>query len=136
MFLDSQSTSSEIDLFVRSANSEAFVYPNGSREVTYNVGKSFNVFPSGRTAEDGLYNGQLFRKILLHWLSDPTVVKLRLFLDDAFGYGSSFLDESFQNIFNSVPEELRKTSRLQLHSSDPALIDEIETYINKTTTTL
>lgn len=63
----------------------------------YNIGKEFCDTPAGREKSDGDFTGEHFRedvlKVLIKNLSKNE--KLVIILDDAEGYGSSFLDEAF-----------------------------------------
>lgn len=58
------------------------------------IAKDFSPAPAGRYADDGPFNGQLFRESLLL----PAVKnfdKVVVNLNDTGGYGSSFLEEAF-----------------------------------------
>lgn len=62
--------------------------------IDINIGKDFSRHPAGRTPKDGKYNGQTFReKFIVPYLKEDKTV--RIFLDDAIHYGSSFLEEAF-----------------------------------------
>jgi hypothetical protein len=66
--------------------------------VDYNLGISFNDTPAGRYKnEDGDFTGEHFREDVLVGLLKELKEgeKLRIKIDDAEGFGSSFLDEAF-----------------------------------------
>jgi hypothetical protein len=84
-----------------------------------NVAKDFSPVPSGRVPEDGPDSGQRFREeILLPSLSGASSVAI--FIDDAVGYQSSFLEEAFgplQKLTGLTGDEL--SQRIVIESSDP-----------------
>jgi len=58
------------------------------------IGKNFSETPVGRYLSDGPYSGEKFREEILHpALKENDIVSV--VIDDAEGYGSSFLDEAF-----------------------------------------
>ncbi|NII75175.1 hypothetical protein FHW84_003773 [Dyella sp. SG562] len=64
---------------------------------TINIAQDFSDVPSGRFPEDGPFNGQLFReRFLVPVLKRSEVVDV--VLDNAEGYGSSFLEEAFAGL--------------------------------------
>lgn len=98
---------------------------------TVNIGKEFSRYPAGRYPSDGKFNGQTFRRrFLIESLKANEEVKLHL--DDAIDYGSSFLEEAFGGLIRE--EGFSKDfilGKLILISADIFLIDEIITYINE-----
>ena len=61
---------------------------------TISIGKDFSRAPIGRYESDGPYNGAKFRDKLLKPALD-TGELVKIIIDDAEGYGSSFLEEAF-----------------------------------------
>lgn len=92
-----------------------------------NIGRQFSRYPVGRYRDDGSSNGELFREDVLRpaLLRGPVVIEL----DDAFGYGSSFLEEVFGGLVRSGLSEKQVWSMISLLSEDAALIDEIHEYV-------
>ncbi|MBN8212771.1 MAG: STAS-like domain-containing protein [Xanthomonadales bacterium] len=92
-----------------------------------NIGRDFNEYPVGRYRKDGDANGEKFREDFLKKpLQEGSV---HVLLDDAFGYGSSFLEEAFGGLVRSglTVKELEKT--LVIVSDDESLKKEIWSYI-------
>ncbi len=95
---------------------------------TVNVGKSFSRFPAGRYLADGPASGERFREDVLR----PLLAQgfdILIQLDDALGYGSSFLEEAFGGLVRGgvAAEELLR--RIRFESFDDSLIAEIRAYI-------
>lgn len=100
-------------------------------EQTINIGKQYSRYPAGRFPADGKFNGETFRK---KFLVDPlkSLLKVRVLLDDAVDYGSSFLEEAFGGLVRK--EGVSKSSLhnfLILESKNNYLIDEIWEYIDE-----
>lgn len=80
------------------------------RERQINVASDFSPFPAGRFREDGPASGEAFRvDILVPALRHHEVVCVHL--DEAEGYGSSFLDEAFGGLVRNegfLAGDLRK----------------------------
>lgn len=98
--------------------------------IKISIAKNFSKYPGGRYIEDGPDSGQEFREEhLAPLLKENNQVQVDL--DGTRGYGSSFLEEVFGGLireegFNSsILDEL-----LTIISTDDALLDEIESYIN------
>jgi len=79
-------------------------------EKKINLGKDFSVTPIGRYADDSDYSGEIFReKYLIPALENHD--KVYVTIDEAEGYGSSFLEEAFGGLVRSKKferEELEK----------------------------
>lgn len=61
---------------------------------TIDIARDFSDVPSGRFPEDGDFNGQRFREeFLVPLLNEKNFIDI--VLDNAEGYGSSFLEEAF-----------------------------------------
>lgn len=97
-----------------------------------NVLRDFSRFPAGRYLNDGPYSGERFREELLipalerSRVSNGNVV---IELDGARGYGSSFLEEAFAGLLRRGFGALEVSTRTEIRSSDPTLIEEIRGYI-------
>jgi STAS-like domain of unknown function (DUF4325) len=94
-----------------------------------NVAKDFTRFPSGRFRRNGTTSGEAFREdFLVHPLRVGQ--KITVELDGTIGYGSSFLEEAFGGLIRSleIPPSVL-TAKLRLVSEDPALLEEISSYI-------
>lgn len=75
------------------------------------IAKDFSRYPAGRTDSDGPYNGQKFRrKFLVEPLKKGRQVTV--VLDDASGYGSSFLEEAFGGLVRTEGIPLEDVKRL------------------------
>lgn len=101
-----------------------------------NIGVDFSRSPSGRTARDGPHNGTTFREKHLKRavkLSQSANEKLTIKLDDAEGYGSSFLDEAFGGLVRKgyiEPETLIKLLKFEYTNQEYEFYEKrINTYI-------
>ena len=96
---------------------------------TITIASEFSRYPAGRYNDDGPYSGQLFRENHLA-PAFAGAERVRVVLDGARGYGSSFLEEAFGGLVRSGYEINEVLDRLELVSKDPTLIIEILDYIN------
>ena len=97
-----------------------------------NVARDFSAFPAGRYLTDGPYSGEHFLKgNLLPALRQAD--KVRIVLDGAMGYGSSFLEEAFGGLVRLKDWPLADLlERIKLVSlEEPALVDEIKGYMRE-----
>lgn len=84
-----------------------------------NIGKEFSDIPWGRYPDDGPVSGERFREELLK----PALKEYHqviVCLDDAEGYGSSFLDEAFGGLVRKgyfTAQQLR--GDLSIECNDP-----------------
>lgn len=95
-----------------------------------NIGKQFSRFPAGRYAKDGPASGEEFReRVLLPLLNQSVPICIEL--DDAIGFGSSFLEEAFGGLVRRgwKPDDL--LGILTFISEDLSLVDEIRDYIKE-----
>lgn len=92
-----------------------------------NVGQDFSRYPVGRYRADGDSNGEAFREDLLR----PALVKgaAHVLMDDAFGYGSSFLEEVFGGLIRTGYTLAELGSILTIESTDGSLLEEIQGYM-------
>lgn len=94
-----------------------------------NIARDFSLFPGGRYRTDGEHSGEEFRdEYLIPALAKNEQVQIEL--DGTRGYGSSFLEETFGGLvrIGHAPEDLLKM--IVLVSRKPALVEEIQDYIN------
>lgn len=101
------------------------------REVIINIGKDFTRFPLGRKAEHGSGSGEEFRLRFLEPALNSADVKVIILLDDALGYGSSFLEEAFGGLVRCGHQADELLSRIDLRTDDPSLIEEVTSYIRE-----
>lgn len=97
---------------------------------TVNIGKSFSRFPAGRYSADGPASGERFREDVLR----PLLAQgfdILIQLDDALGYGSSFLEEAFGGLVRSGIPASELLRRIRFESFDDSLIAEIHAYIEE-----
>lgn len=101
---------------------------------TVEIAKDFTRYPAGRYRADGPYSGEVFRdKFLEPSLSDGESVKV--ILDGARGYGSSFLEEAFGGLVRKGFSVDQVHAMVKIVSADPSLKQEIEDYIDTAGTT-
>ena len=99
-------------------------------QAVVNIGKAFSRFPAGRYVADGPASGEKFREDVLR----PLLVAgncITIELDDALGYGSSFLEEAFGGLVRSGYSANELLARLSFESFDDSLIQEIRAYIQE-----
>lgn len=101
------------------------------REVIINIGKDFTRFPLGRKAQHGAGSGEEFRDRFLEPALQDKGAKIVVLLDDALGYGSSFLEEAFGGLVRRGYSADEVLNRIDLRTDDPSLIDEITSYIKE-----
>lgn len=95
-----------------------------------NVGRDFSRFPVGRYEKDSKFSGESFRENILR----PALVSsdsVEIHMDDAFGYGSSFLEEVFGGIVRHGYSLDELAKKLKILSSDESLIYEIKQYMDE-----
>lgn len=97
---------------------------------TVNIGKDFNRFPSGRYKAQGPASGEQFREEFLVPMLKREDQLVEVQLDDAIGYGSSFLEEAFGGLVRHHSfGDLE--NRIVLISDDLSLVAEIKSYIGE-----
>lgn len=95
------------------------------------IATEFTDTPGPRYRDEGPYSGQQFRE---EYLVPPLKSGLSVFidLDDAEGYGSSFLEEAFGGLVRIErfdPDDLLR--RLDFKSADSTYIMQIKQYIRE-----
>jgi hypothetical protein len=102
-----------------------------SDEVTiYQFATQYTRYPGGRLRKHGPYSGEAFREDVL-WPLLQGQEKILINLTDTYGFGSSFLDESFGEIGKRLGYETCKKRLIFTSDDDPSLVDLIWTKINK-----
>ena len=100
-----------------------------STDKVLNIATDFSEFPAGRYITDGPFSGEAFREnFLLPALKANQVIAIEL--DDAMGFGSSFLEEAFGGLVRLhgfSPDFIK--SHIHLVTSRPYLITEIHGYL-------
>lgn len=96
---------------------------------TINIARDYTRYPAGRFRSDGPYSGQQFREqLLVPALGSAEVVSVEL--DGVAGYGSSFLEEAFGGLVRTrVISSAEAGRRIQLVTTDPSLVSEIQSYM-------
>jgi len=90
--------------------------------------RTFSRYPAGRYRTDGKWSGEKFRdEILSHFIANGE--KTTIFLDEAQGFGSSFLEEAFGGLIRKGITFATFQSLVSLRSDDSSLLEEIETYM-------
>lgn len=99
--------------------------------VTIDIGKDFSKYPGGRYAELGAFSGEEFRDhILIPALKQIDVNDhVTVVLDNALGYSSSFLEETFGGLIRKGFDASQISKSLIIDSSKPLLKAEINEYI-------
>ncbi len=101
--------------------------------IRISVANDFTMTPGGRLIKEGPFSGEAFREEILlpaflRALEDKE--KLIVDLDGGYGYGSSFLDESF----GGLARKLRDPQVLSIEivsQEEPELIDKIHLYMEE-----
>lgn len=101
---------------------------------TIEIARDFSPVPAGRFKTDGRFSGEAFREQLLRTLNDsPT--KIRIILDGAEGYGSSFLEEAFGGLVRKghyTPHELMQRLEIVANGRPYRIyVDEIWDFIKE-----
>jgi hypothetical protein len=99
------------------------------------LGKSFSRFPAGRFRSDGPNSGEKFRDEVLLPVLQQSNAPITIELDNALGYGSSFLEEAFGGLVRKGIASDTLKSRFHFVSEDGALVAEILDYIRDAATT-
>ncbi len=102
------------------------------RQITYVISKEYTNRPGGRFADSGLYSGEDFKKKLIRLMrkAKREGKKVVLDFDGGFGYGNSFLEESFGGLVRSgiKKDEILKTFVFK-SKDEPSLVNKVRTYI-------
>jgi STAS-like domain of unknown function (DUF4325) len=96
-----------------------------------NIARDFSRSPAGRYESDGPYSGEAFRERWLRPALDGSD-EVRVELDGALGFGSSFLEEAFGGlvrIYGLSPAAIR--SKIRIVSRIKTYEDRIWRYIDE-----
>ena len=96
---------------------------------TIQVARDFSRFPFGRYLSHGPFSGEAFRNNLLKKRLRE-FSRVRVVLDGALGYSSSFLEEAFGGLVRDMHWSQKDFSeKIEIISNDdPTLVDEIFQY--------
>jgi hypothetical protein len=97
--------------------------------IIYDIAKQYTPYPAGRFKKNGNGSGEGFREVLVQMLNN-SANKIKLIMDNTYGYGSSFLEEAFGGLVrvnNLSPQEIRQ--RIDFDTKDKGLIIEINQYM-------
>lgn len=96
---------------------------------TISVAKDFTRFPSGRYKRNGNTSGEAFREQFMEpYIRDGEEIAIEL--DGTIGYGSSFLEEAFGGLVRALKLSAADLkTRLHIVTSDTALFEEVNSYI-------
>lgn len=97
------------------------------------VAKDFSTTPGPRYKKEGEFSGEEFRENILDKKFQEVLAnesKLIINLDGTFGYGTSFLEESFGGLARKYKDKDILKHIEFVSEEEPYLIDEIKSYIN------
>jgi STAS-like domain of unknown function (DUF4325) len=96
---------------------------------TIYIAKDYSETPAGRYKTDGNFSGERFREEFLYpALKENELVEVNL--DEALGYGSSFLEEAFGGLIRVDGLELSEIeNKLKVTSSRPLYKNRIRKYL-------
>ena len=100
------------------------------KTVQFDIGNDFSAFPGGRFISDGPASGEEFREQYLVPLIQAND-KVIITLDNAMGYGSSFLEEAFGGLVrHKVIDKDALLGKLELVSDQESIKNSIIQYIS------
>jgi hypothetical protein len=102
--------------------------------MTIKVATDFSRTPGARYPSEGLYSGEEFRINLLKPKYEEAVQsrkKLLIDLDDAVGYGTSWLEEAFGGLTREFGKDAVLSILTFKSVQEPYLIDDIMEYIDE-----
>lgn len=101
----------------------------------YKIVEEFTNKPGGRYISDGPFSGEEFREKVLKKLLEESKgkeEKIIIDFDGGYGYGNSFLEESFGGL---VREGIKKEEILRVFdfksNEEPSLIEKVKRYISE-----
>lgn len=98
--------------------------------ISYEFATKYTRYPGGRLKKHGPYSGEAFREDVL-WPMLQGTGKIQLDLTGTFGFGSSFLDESFGEIGKRLGYKECQKRLVFVSEDDPSLVDLIWAKIQK-----
>ena len=96
------------------------------------IARDYTKTPGGRFISEGKYSGEDFREKILKPKYLEAVGnddKLKVNLDGGYGYGSSFLEESFGGLVRSL-NSIDSERIIIISEEEPQLKDDIRKYIS------
>ena len=96
-----------------------------------NIAKEYTKTPGGRFKKEGDYSGEDFRDTILIPAYNEAIENnevLRINLDGGYGYGSSFLEESFGGLVRKLGKVDANIIEI-VSEEEPQLVDDIKQYI-------
>ena len=102
--------------------------------IKINVARDFSDAPGGRTIKEGPFSGEEFRDKILkpkYIEAEKTNQKLLIEFDGAFGYSTSFLEESFGGLVRVLRIKGILTNIEIVSNEDFSLENDIEKYVSK-----
>ena len=100
--------------------------------IKYSISKSYTETPGPRYESEGEFSGENFRKTVLINLvkeAKEKSEKIELNLDGGYGYPTSFLEEAFGGLIRQLQDKSLTTMFVFISEEEPALIDEIKSYM-------
>lgn len=101
--------------------------------MSYDIAEEYTPYPAGRNIQDGPGSGEGFRNELLKLIErkqERGLRKIKLIMDNTFGYGSSFLDEAFGGLIReSQYSKALINETFEFITNDPVLIKQIQGYM-------
>lgn len=101
-----------------------------NERATYNFATQYTRYPGGRLRKHGPFSGEAFREDVL-WPLLQNKQRIRVDLTGTYGFGSSFLDESFGEIGKRLGYENCQKQIFFVSEDDPTLVELIWTKIQK-----
>lgn len=96
----------------------------------YRFASEYTRYPGGRLRKHGPYSGEAFREDVL-WPLLQNKVRIHVDLSGTYGFGSSFLDESFGEVGKRLGVSTCKERLVFSSDDDPTLVDLVWTKISK-----
>ena len=97
-----------------------------------NIPKDYTKSPGGRFISEGDFSGEEFRETILLPKYEKAIHdkdSLIVELDGGFGYGPSFLEESFRGLARKLQDNrILKTIKI-ISDEEPQLIEDIQRYM-------
>ncbi len=103
------------------------------KNIVINTAKEFMKTPEDRYISLGQFIGEKFRKDKLEplFVDKDDNRKIRIILDGAYGYPTSFTEEAFGGLARKYGKDRVKKRLEFISEEEPLLIEEIDLYIEK-----
>ena len=102
--------------------------------ININIAQDFSDAPGGRTIKEGPFSGEEFRRNILipkYLEAKDTNQRLLINFDGAFGYSTSFLEESFGGLVRELKIKGTLDAIDIISNEDFSLKGDIEKYVSK-----